>query len=314
MFQAKAALRNERLAKESQQKKKSKKSTKATKSSIAKSKSNNSNKSSTTTSKKPSKNNSNTRQTKSSHAITIVDSSDESESTDSSSSSYSTSNSNNSACSSESSTSDSSKSDSSNHSSHKKSKRKKKKGIKKASSTNYYQPIQDDKQNKRRISKAERRSTKKIQRKYRTFFTLKIRINNNEDSVKELFSQTKKWFDKLQQVDKRGIVYAYQDKDPSSALMNSSDLPDDYAVYKNFFQGTRTQEEAGWTWATIWLGHDVPVESLIDSMSKWSRKTMTWMFVEHLQEKDTVKEYFFIMVNEYFRYYCSPQSSYGYHQ
>lgn len=297
IFQAKAALRNERLAQAQKQRNNSKKksapltaSTSTSKrTSIKKTTKSNKPKTSTNTSKK-----SNNK----SKVVVVEDSSDSSSAEDSKSTSTSSSTSSDGSVSSSSSTTSSSSSDSetSIKSNSKKSSKKKKNASKSVSSTskNYYQPIVDEKTNKRRISKAERRSAKKIQRKYRTFFTLKIRINNNEDAVKELFSQTKKWFDKLQQVDKRGIVYAYQDKTPSSALMTSSELPDDYAVYKNFFQGTKTQEEAGWTWATIWLGHDTPVASLLDSMGKWSRKTMTWMFAKHLQEKDTVKEYFLL--------------------
>ena len=135
---------------------------------------------------------------------------------------------------------------------------------------------------------------KRIQRTHRTIYTLKIRITANDDAVKELTKQTKKWLDKVQQIDKKAIVYAFRDKTPTSALMNSGEIPNDYTVYNNFFAGTKTSEEEGWSWATIWLGHEVPVATIKQSMEPWSRKSMTWMFAKHLQEKDTVKEYFLL--------------------
>ena len=73
--------------------------------------------------------------------------------------------------------------------------------------------------------------------------------------------------------------------------MYSGEVHDDYAVFSNFFAGTKTTEDAGWSWATTWLGHVIPVTSIKESMDAWSRKSMTWMFAKHLQEKDTVKEY-----------------------
>ena len=300
MFQAKAALRRDKLTSDAQRKNK-KKSSKTTSKSSIKSKPANTKKS--TSSKKTTTSNTKTSKNASKQKKTIViesSSSSPSNTSDSESSSSVSSVLSSSSSSTSSHTDSSSSSHDSNASSHKKTSNMKKAKTKSSQrdksskNDNYYQPIADDKKTKRRMSKAERRASKKIQRKIRTIFTLKIRINKNEDSVKELFSQTKKWFDKLQQVDKRAIVYAYNDKEPTSALMSSTELPDDYAVYKNFFSGTKTQEEEGWTWATIWLGHDMPLESLLESMGKWSRKTMTWMFAKHLQEKDTVKEYFLL--------------------
>lgn len=140
---------------------------------------------------------------------------------------------------------------------------------------NYYQPIHDDEARKARMSKTERKILKKIQRKHRTIYTLKIRNTSNEGAIQELVKQTRKWFDKMQQIDKKAIIYAFRDKTSTSALMSSSEIPDDYAVYGNFFAGTKTSEEAGWSWATIWLGHDIPVSSIKDSMDAWSRKSMT---------------------------------------
>ena len=79
----------------------------------------------------------------------------------------------------------------------------------------------------------------------------------------------------MQQIDKKAIVYDFQDKVPTSALMHSGEVPDDYTVFTNFFAGTKTTEAAGWSWATIWLGHDVPVTSIKESMDACSRKSMT---------------------------------------
>ena len=123
---------------------------------------------------------------------------------------------------------------------------------------------------------------------------MKIRITANDDTVKKLVYQTKKWFDKIQQIDKKAIVYAFRDKQPTSALMHSGEIPNDFAVFGNFFAGTKISEDEGWSWATIWLGHEVPVANIKESMNPWSRKSMTWMFAKHLQEKDTFKEYFLL--------------------
>lgn len=85
------------------------------------------------------------------------------------------------------------------------------------------------------MSRSERKNLKKINRTHRTIYTLKIRITANDDAVKKLIKQTKKWFDKAQQIDKKAIVYAFRDKTPTSALMSSSEIPNDFAVYGNFW-------------------------------------------------------------------------------
>ena len=220
MFQAKAALRRDKLTSDAQRKNK-KKSSKTTSKSSIKSKPANTKKS--TSSKKTTTSNTKTSKNASKQKKTIViesSSSSPSNTSDSESSSSVSSVLSSSSSSTSSHTDSSSSSHDSNASSHKKTSNMKKAKTKSSQrdksskNDNYYQPIADDKKTKRRMSKAERRASKKIQRKIRTIFTLKIRINKNEDSVKELFSQTKKWFDKLQQVDKRAIVYAYNDKEP----------------------------------------------------------------------------------------------------
>lgn len=301
LLQARATLRAEKHAQQ-KNKKKSKKTTKQT----TKAKQNNkvSNKSTRNNNKKitldctstPKKSNVKATHKKSTRSkpapIEIDQSSDASSSTETSNTSDNESDSDSDTSTSSSSSNSTSSSDSAVNAKDKSSKTKKK--GKPKDDANYYQPIQDAEENKARMSKNERKQLKKIQRTYRTIYTLKIRITANDDAVKELTKQTKKWFDKIQQIDKKAIVYAFRDKTPSTALMNSGEIPNDYAVYNNFFAGTKTSEDEGWSWATIWLGHEIPVASIKQSMESWSRKSMTWMFAKHLQEKDTVKEYFLL--------------------
>ena len=148
------------------------------------------------------------------------------------------------------------------------------------------------------MSKAERRKLKAIQRKNRTYFTLKIKIKANEDGFDELMKQTAKFFEQMQKTDKTSIVYGFRDKTPTHALMSPKDIPDSLITFREFFLGAQPRTEDGHAWATVWIGHDKDSAEIIETMKFWSKLSNSWMFKKALQEKNTVRDYFLLWSTE----------------
>ena len=148
------------------------------------------------------------------------------------------------------------------------------------------------------MSKAEHKKLKAIQRKNRTYFTLKIKIKANEDGFDELMKQTAKFFEQLQKTYKTSIVYGFRDKTPNHALMPPKNIPDSLITFREFFLGAQPRTEDGHAWATAWIGHDKDSTEIIETMKFWSKLSNSWMFKKALQEKNTVRDYFLLWSTE----------------
>lgn len=147
--------------------------------------------------------------------------------------------------------------------------------------------------NKARISKAERKRAKKMERDHRTFCCAKIHIKTSTNGMDELHKQTKVWFDKMREYDPSLIIHAYKDNRPSSALFSASDIPDSLVPFRKYFNNASVKNVAGHVWFNMYIGHTAASDKILKHMKEYRDLTDTWTFVKKLQTRFITRDYFF---------------------
>ena len=148
-------------------------------------------------------------------------------------------------------------------------------------------------QRKKKSQKLEKKRLKAIQRPFQTYITLKLSVKSNDNPPAELFATTKTWLTALQGYDSV-VVYAYQDIKPTIAIVKPTDIPSGLASFKDFFMGANPRGDAGYIWASVWLGHALEIQDLFTNFKSWLKKNDCAMYVKTLQEKNTVRDFFLL--------------------
>ena len=148
-------------------------------------------------------------------------------------------------------------------------------------------------QRKKKSQKLEKKRLKAIQRPFQTYITLKLSVKSSENPRAELFEATTAWLTAIQGYDSV-VVYAYQDLKPTIAIVKPADIPTGLASFKDFFMGANPRGDAGYIWASLWLGHALEIQDLFTNFKSWLKKNDCAMYVKTLQEKNTVRDYFLL--------------------
>ena len=76
------------------------------------------------------------------------------------------------------------------------------------------------------MSKTERKKIKSIQRKYRTYFGLKLKVTASDNPIAELSKRAANFYTELQKADPKAIIYGFRDDTPIHAIEKPKDMPD----------------------------------------------------------------------------------------
>ena len=147
---------------------------------------------------------------------------------------------------------------------------------------------------KKKNAKREKKMMKKIQRPYNTYYTLKLKINKNDNPMEELVNSASKWFTGIQDVDKDVIIYGFKDNMPTHGIHKPSDIPQNIVAFKEFFLGANPISEEGYVWTNIWIGHALDTNDIYANFKFWLKKNGTAMYIKKLQEKHTIRDYFLL--------------------
>ena len=98
----------------------------------------------------------------------------------------------------------------------------------------------------------------------------------------------------MQRIDPKAIIYGFNDEVPIHAIRTPKDLPDNTFTFREFFLGAYPREHKGFIWSTIWLGHDKPINFIIENMRIWSKMKSSLLFAKPLQVKKSVRDYFLL--------------------
>jgi len=146
------------------------------------------------------------------------------------------------------------------------------------------------------VSKTERKQHKQIQRNHRTYCGIKIDVPDNDDANTTLLKHTALLCTELQRIDPRSIIYAFNDEIPIHALRSPQDLPDNIITFREFFLNAYPRESKGFVWSSIWLGHDKPMNFILENMRIWSKMKSSLIFAKPLQVKKIDSRLFPAMV------------------
>ena len=136
-----------------------------------------------------------------------------------------------------------------------------------------------------------------LTRNYNTYFSVKLKVEKGI-ATKQLSKSLKIFFDQLYEIDPQIAIYEYDPITPAKAILNSKNLPNDYAVMKTFFNNINVKPNGGHSWFQMWMGHDEPIENILINMKHWSSENDSYIYKKRLQEKYTAKEFWLLWSTE----------------
>ena len=135
---------------------------------------------------------------------------------------------------------------------------------------------------------------KAITRPFKTYYTIKFKVNESTNPANELMSTANAWFTALQSVDPLAIVYGFKDLEPTHGILRPTDIPKGIVSSKEYYMGANPRPDEGFVWASVWLGHALDADDLYSNFKFWLKKNETFMYKKKLQEKNTVRDYFLL--------------------
>jgi hypothetical protein len=108
-------------------------------------------------------------------------------------------------------------------------------------------------------------------------YEMRLKLDESEDPVAEISSKLKEFYKQLLSSDKKMVVYPWKEiynkgsvnARKYKALTRPSDIPTQPGGWKVYFERANPVAKGGWTYPSIFLGHNKEFEAIMEDIRWW---------------------------------------------
>ena len=147
-------------------------------------------------------------------------------------------------------------------------------------------------------SNTTRSVARSIDRKYKKFLDIKLRMPTSKDARKTLQEQLARMFRNIKDACSSFVIYEYAHDIPQRAITAEAQITGDLQSLRTFFNGVYPREKEGDTWFNLYIGSDDDMDTFSTNVRWWFQQNKAYLRIKELQVRDSEKSIWFFYSHE----------------